>query len=281
MRIKIRYLTISFLSLFVGLITFCPLAKAADRPTISAAERALAMLEVQNTFSKHAYYHTIHAHCEEMEDIWVRKDGEWADTAKWTNPQGIQDGIALIYENYCVDNLEDMKKNLEAISKLYPDKVKNVPENIGTGDRYTVHMQTTPIIEIAGDGKTAKGVWYSPGIMLRAQIVGDKVYERGSWFMEKYAVDFAKEDGKWKIWHFQMFYDPTPPAWGDEVVQPQPIMAEGQAEGQAPVATGGLKTSRPNPDPYTGWSPTWIPGFPELTPRLPEPYYTFSETFSY
>ena len=97
MKSGIKYLTIIFTFLFIVSWGFALGADTKSRKEISTAERALAMLEVQNTFSKHAYYHTIHAHCEEMADIWVRKDGDWGDTAKWTNPQGIQDGIDLIY----------------------------------------------------------------------------------------------------------------------------------------------------------------------------------------
>ena len=39
-----------------------------------------------------------------------------------------------------------------------------------------------------------------------------------------------------------------------------------------------VKPTQPNPDPYTGWTPTWVP---RIQSNLPEPYYTFSETFSY
>ncbi|MDB9822228.1 nuclear transport factor 2 family protein [Deltaproteobacteria bacterium] len=265
MKTKVRYLTILFACIVMVLIVSGGFALGAgNRPTISDAERALAMLEVQNTYSKHAYYHTIGAHCEEMEDIWVKEDGPYAKTATWTNSGGIQEGYALIKQNYCIDNLENKKKRLEEISKIYPE-VKNVPENIGVGSGYTIHTQTTPIIEIAGDGKTAKGLWYSPGITTGVQIIDGKVGVRGGWFMEKYAVDFVKEDGEWKIWHIGMYYDPTPPDWGEER-QAQ----EGQSQ--------GLKVTRPNPDPYKGWSPTWVP---RIVPRFPEPYYTFSETFSY
>ena len=48
---------------------------AKSRPTISAAERALAMWEIQNTMSKHAYYHAAGMHIEELADIWVDADG--------------------------------------------------------------------------------------------------------------------------------------------------------------------------------------------------------------
>jgi len=138
------------------------------RPTISEEQRAYEAREVQNTYSKHAYYHAYpQLYCQELKDIWVSEDGPYAKTARWTNPQGIQEGMALIKKNYCTTNMENLKKNLEKISKIYPE-IKNVPENLRAGSGYTIHTQTTPIIEVAGDGKTAKGMWYSPGISTNA-----------------------------------------------------------------------------------------------------------------
>ena len=253
-----------------------PGGAAKNRPTISSGERALAMLEVQNTFSKHAYYHAIGAHCEEMEDIWVREGGAYAKTATWTTFGSIYEGIPLLKEYYCTDNLKSKKRKLAEISKVYPE-VKNIPENIGIGYGYTIHTQTTPIIEIAGDGKTAKGIWYSPGIGTNVEIRNDKPEISGGWFWEKYAVDFVKEDGKWKIWHFSNVMDPTPNSWGGQ----QGRMMQGPPPGEQEVMQiggGRIMPTRPDPDPYESWSPTTLP---RIYPRFPEPYYTFSETFSY
>jgi hypothetical protein len=57
-----------------------------------------------------------------------------------------------------------------------------------------------PVIEIAGDGKTAKIVCFSRGVKGVAQT---KVQ---SFMAGKYYVDFIKQpDGEWKIWHMQWF----------------------------------------------------------------------------
>jgi hypothetical protein len=60
-----------------------------------------------------------------------------------------------------------------------------------------IHPMSTPVIEIAGDGKTAKGVWDSFGPDIASSD------ELGNWLYVKKAVDFVKEDGVWKIWHMQ------------------------------------------------------------------------------
>jgi len=270
-------------AVFVG----CEKQKAAqepatqERPAISTADRAMAAIEVQNAYSKHAYYHTIGAHCEEMEDIWVKEDGEFAKTAKWTRMGTmVEEGITLIKQHYCTDNEESKKQKLTEISKVYPE-VKDVPENIGIGYGYTIHTQTTPIIEIAGDGKTAKGIWYSPGIGTNVEIRNGKPEISGGWFWEKYAVDFAKEDGKWKIWHLVNVMDPTPQSWGAQqdrqmqAPQGEKAGAGQEPQGQKAEDNQGMK---PAADPYVSWSPTTKS---KIYPKFPEPYYTFSETFSY
>lgn len=227
-------------------------------------ERALAMLEVQNTMSKHAYYHAAGKHAEEMNDIWVSSDGPYAETAKWTNEMGVWEGYDLIYKFYCQASQDGAQLALDVISEHYPE-IENIPENLGIGTGWAMHTQTTAIIEIAGDGKTAKGIWYSPGIANGAVIKDDgTIGISGGWFMEKYGADFVKENGEWKIWHIHMYYDNVPDMWGDvgELV--------GMPETPEP--------SSENPDPYQAWTPTTLQ---KIQPRLPEPYYTFSETFSY
>ncbi|MGF6935530.1 hypothetical protein OKW41_004692 [Paraburkholderia sp. UCT70] len=66
-----------------------------------------------------------------------------------------------------------------------------------------IHYLATPMIEVAADGKTAKGVWRSPGIEAVR-------YEEGKnpvplWSFGAYACDFIYVDGKWKIWHLHWF----------------------------------------------------------------------------
>lgn len=277
MKTKVGYSVVLFTVIVMLLAISGGIAPAKEkRPTISLAERAYEMLEVQNTYSKHAYYHAYpQLYCQELEDIFVSEDGPYAETATWTNPQGIQQGMALIKKNYCTNNMESLKGNLEKISKIYPE-IKNVPENLGAGSAYTIHTQTTPIIEVAGDGKTAKGLWYSPGIATAAVFKDGKVETGGNWFMEKYAVDFVKEDGEWKIWHIGMYYDPTPPTWGSQGDMAEAAQSDDDKE-KSPAA-GGLEMTRPNPNPYEAWTPKSVL---KLEPRFPEPYYTFSETFSY
>ncbi|MDB9822225.1 nuclear transport factor 2 family protein [Deltaproteobacteria bacterium] len=277
METRVKYFLTFFACLIIALGAFggCTQQEVDNSQAIEAqklAQRAIDTLQVQNTMSKHAYYHAAGKHIEEMNDIWVNQDGPSAKSATFSSPNGVWEGMELIMAYYGTYKIEMLKKNLEDISKIYPE-VKNVPENIGIGGEWVIHTNTTPIIEVAGDGMTAKGIWYSPGISQSVMINDGKAETRGGWFWEKYAADFVKEDGEWKLWHLQMYYDNTPPGWGAER-EAEPFLQVGERT-EAPSFP---QATRPNPDPYVRWSPTAVP---RIQPRFPEPYYTFSETFSY
>jgi hypothetical protein len=264
---------------------------SSRRPTISAGERVLAFMEVQNTFGKHSYYHAASRHIDELADVWVKEDGPYAATAKWTSNSGIIEGMNHIRKFYGDNLMEHLKNLLASTSKIIPE-IKNVPENLGVGFGYEMNFLTTPVIEIADDGKTAKGIWYSPGVNIVGSVMEEgKTSMRGDWRMTKYGVDFVKEDGKWKIWHIRIYLDNTPPGWsyenGQAVNEPAGALGTGAPGISAPV--GGIEEGHPssaisdvslkkNPDPYKSWNPIRAQ---RIEPKFPEPYYTFSETFSY
>ena len=60
------------------------------------------------------------------------------------------------------------------------------------------------MLYIAGDGKTARGLWYSAGQETIMQADGTaKAY----WTMDNMSADFVKENGDWKIWHLVVCSD--------------------------------------------------------------------------
>jgi hypothetical protein len=277
----------------------------SKKPTISEGEAAYAAWQVQNLMSKHCFYHAAGMHVEELDDIWVDADGPNAKTATFASPNWIMVGIEGIMKNYGEGHQADKESALESISKLYPE-VENIPENIGAGSEWAMHTNTTPVIEVAGDGKTAKGIWYSPGMGLNPHVQGDGVSVGSTFFWEKYGADFIKEDGVWKMWHCQMWYDFTPSlpssmtANLSTATQDDSMMQGGPGGGQggAPPAGGGQGGQAVNgmeagtrmtgdsdalmidnaENNYQTWSATRVP---TIEPRFPEPYYTFSETFAY
>lgn len=62
-----------------------------------------------------------------------------------------------------------------------------------------IHYLATPMIEVAGDGQTAKGVWRSPGVEAVVFPGDDK--PTPLWSFGSYAVDFIRIGDRWKIWH--------------------------------------------------------------------------------
>jgi hypothetical protein len=301
MKVKVKLLIIFFVCLMIGTIALWRNVQSKEqRQMISTGGRAQAIWEVQNVMSKHAFYKQINKHCEEMTDIWVMENGPYDKTATWTSQFGVEVGIAQIKLNYCTACIDDMKKKLEEINKVYP-AIKNTPENIGIGYMYFMHTNLLPVIEIAGDGKTAKGIWYSIGLSIQPSVGSDGRATVGShWAPEKYAVDFIKEDGKWKIWHFVNVFEPS----SSEMMQA--FNQEEQAEQDQNKNQGSLKMPEIKMKPvgqrgvlpggdtsgvmgivhnitriatdFHVWTPTTVP---KIYPKFPEPYYTFSETFSY
>jgi len=260
-------------------------AVASERPTITKGEHAYIALQVQNTMSKHAYYHAAGMNLEEVDTLWVKRDGDLAESATFASPMWVMAGVETVRNAYGLENQKNRENALKAIQKIYPD-LDFTEANLGAGHEWAMHTNTTPIIEVAGDGKTAKGVWYSPGVGLMAKIVGDDAQVGSVFFWEKYAADFALEDGKWKIWHLQMAYDFTPGFPSEMTDRFAKIVGEKDVEEgpggpmrEAGEREGGLPPGFQKPA-YS--YPIYEPGRPGLIyPRLPEPYYTFAETFSY
>jgi hypothetical protein len=73
-------------------------------------------------------------------------------------------------------------------------------------------MQLSPIIDVAPDGRTAKGRWY--GFGANASPVKDGVFQ--GWMDGVYENEYIKEDGRWKIWKlgwYMYFFAPYFKGW--------------------------------------------------------------------
>jgi hypothetical protein len=262
--------------IFISICILATLSAHAQkqRKTVSDGERAYATIQVQNLMSKHEYYHAADMNREEVDALWVDAKGVNAATATFSSPGWVMNGIATIRGAYGDEN---QKRKEEALAKLSKadTSVKNIPANLGAGHEWVMHTSTTPVIEVAGDGKTAKGIWYSPGMGLMTRIdSAGNVKVGGTFFWEKYGADFIKENGVWKIWHMQMAYDFTPSIdnsnWTDFSKKMGPV--EAGERGEMPKGFSKPKYSYPSYSPQRA---------PKIYPPIPEPYYTFKETFSY
>ncbi len=128
----------------------------------------------------------------------------------------------------------------------------------------------TPVIEVAEDGKTAKGLWFCPGLGTLPKSTDGKL--QALWWWSKRAYDFIKEDGKWKIWHYHVypvFCCPYDKSWVDV----------GAWDAWADAAPDADEFKPDKPTTYRWLYSETTPL--EYVPPAPEPYRTFDETFSY
>jgi len=194
-------------------------------------------------------------------------------------------GIETIRGAYGQGSRKDAESARHALSAIDPS-VKDTAEFFGAGAEWVMHTSTTPVIEIAGDGKTAQGAWYSPGMGVMPQIVDGKVKLQAMMFWEKYGADFIKEDGVWKIWHLQMAYDfvpGLPPEMVEELKKKLGDLAYKGGTTTLQVEAGERMGAELPPGfskpkyVYPAYSPQRATA---IFPHLPRPYYTFGETFN-
>jgi len=266
---------------------------ASDFKTLQKQIQRLSdMTEIQKVMSKHAFYYSSGQHRRELKECWAMNMSDVSfgqDEGTWVGPESINKSYG--------DYFDYMRtRDLAALNKLHPE-VANTKENWGAGTSM-FHSLTTPIIEVAGDGKTAKAIWYSPGYV--SQTPGG--VPDSMWMWERYGVDFIKVDGAWKIWHLRIYTDFSSPrttmggggsgapagqaqgAGGAPAGQAQGTAVEGQAPTGSPI--GGMDSNKPamqaGPDDEDASNPQSRQfKVPKEVPKMPEPYQTFSETFSY
>lgn len=201
-------------------------------------ERLQAFVEIQNLMSKYEYLHTSENH-QETADMFTKKAPDVRSEMQWGVYEG-NESIQRLYVGYHTQDFEEA--------------------HIG---RFGILPVTNGIVEVAGDGKTAKGMWISTGFVMMA---GDKPRMMHAWC--KYGIDFKKEDGKWKFWHVQV-YDIMFIPWD----------AKSLAEHKAQTERELPANIAPDRPPTYKWSYS-LTGKTENMPPPPEPYETWDERTS-
>jgi hypothetical protein len=225
---------------------------------------------------------------EQIRDIWAQHQPDVA----FIQPTEMRIGLDNIIAYYCDWWDERRKDRLKDIRKLFPE-IPDDPKYELVGWQ-KMHTNTTPNIQIAGDGKTAKGSWESPGYI--TEFGGGSFM--ASWMWERYFVDFIKEDGQWRIWHANLLVQMSAAPgvnWAEASLEQVKGGAGGR--GGAPGGRGGAPGGAAGGG-MSGMPEGAVPAKTELRcqtfavnklcglltpgfPRPPEPYYTFSETHSY
>lgn len=180
----------------------------------------------------------------------------------------IENMFALKIPGVRAEMLWGVYEGAEGIRKLYSGLYKSLMgENLNPGIM-VVRINANPVIEIAGDGKTAKAVCRS---------LGHETWQpRGElqpfWAYGKRAFDFVKEDGKWRIWHYHEyggFYTPYNKSW-----------LEGFEHPLYPYPDDYPDEFKPDDPPTTYWMYKPAETLP-YQPVPPEPYEIWDERTSY
>jgi hypothetical protein len=120
----------------------------AEPGAAQLAQRAADVQDIQNVMGWHVWYHAHYLSDVELDKVWV-STRPYVDTAVWA--QNSNTGRAWM-------------RSVRITAKVDPKTQAGA---------FQFHTLTSPIIVIADDRKTAKGVWYTPGM------VGG--YRGGSW----------------------------------------------------------------------------------------------------
>lgn len=160
----------------------------------------------------------------------------------------------------------------DLLMRLFPEQLKGktAEELYGIGV-FDLLSTTNSVIEIAGDGETAKGMWHCFGKPVDVNEYGPLAY----WVFGTFCVDFVKEDGQWKLWHMMFLEDIHFPAgvnWSTNSHSYPELPEFAELKGNfipCPNVPTTLRERYSMDRPFT------------QLPDFPEPYDTFAETFSY
>lgn len=167
--------------------------------------------QVENLKAIHAYTHARNWPVEEWSNIW-----DLSDDCSWAHGFGRWRGGYKVYLNSVTEWDIPTFTNYMKLYKLYPDVMGMDPRPLNFSP---VHNLSSDIIEVADDGKSARGAFLTPGNIY--EYLKPQQRRRAIFMWERYGADFVcDEDGHWKYLHehvcpdFQGNYDDV--NWGLE-----------------------------------------------------------------
>lgn len=223
--------------------------------------------DVKNQLGKFVHYLLLKQEAKLFDDLWsTREDVAYGTNEGWyVGPEAIR-GYYGWFPGYTA-------KVAACLKAKFPDKLegKTDEEIFGIG-LMELKSISNYVIEVAEDGETAKAFCCVFGY-------NTTVDQRGpisNWILGTVVADFVYENDQWKIWHMQYLEDINKPAgsdWGAKEEKAFPELSEfAELKGLTPPAPNKPCVLRQR---YTG-SRSATP-----LPKLPVPYTTFAETFSY
>ncbi len=240
----------------------------ASEKTVLAADKWMAQRQVQNLMGRYVNDTMLKRQDILFEKYWCAADKEPVYAAN----EGWYVGAEAVKGYYDAEfaNTEARSRLMKSLFPDYLGKRFSDIELHGVGE-LPVDALTTPVVEVADDLRTAKGVWYYMGVDSGLYASGPTSF----WDYGFFAGDFVCEDGAWKIWHLQRISDMRVPAGKDWSSDWEPYP-------ELPEFASLREQTLPEPTVKQTIREVYTPGRPtSKLVRVPEPYATFSETFSY
>ena len=232
-------------------------AMAAQLPALEeAASRADAYRQVCNAQASHNWGYYQHLHKDELDRYWAQT----VDDIVYAHGREAFYGHDSTYQYY-IETPKRMCENgrINAL-KNYGIRVEP-PEGPG----YRVHnVISSPVVEVAGDGKTAQGIWMAHTFMSQIDPDGGASPSFG---LAKYGDEFYCENGVWKMWHRRDYVDSMLPCVR---------LDRDPFENNHPMFQNGVKTIAQEGDMiYKPYSCT------KREPAIPSPYPAWDDSRSY
>ena len=201
--------------------------------------------EVQNLMAKHQYLYAA-GMLPECTDLFAKR------------------GDSLVHFSW------GCYKGWDSINNLYTNILaKTGPDSLGPGVMYE-HGLMTPCIQVAGDGETAKGAWWSMGHEAAPENATKGAPIRAYWSYVKFAADFIKDGDAWYLWHLAyigMFSTEYHKSWVDRATPPEGV--------EWTISKADLKPDAPPFIADNSYSQKTM--YRKYLPASPEPYETYDE----
>ena len=212
-----------------------------EQELLLQAERLEAIQACRNLMGKYSYYHTAFRNKDYMK-LWIKRDD-----CLLVMPFGKFYGYNGVYRCYAENHGDRSDPDFESYAK----------------GLMMMHQMDTEVIEVAADGKTAKGCWISPG----HETSPAPGKEKGAWSWGKYYVEFMKDeaDGKWKFWKlrlYPLFLMPVDHSWAEPAIE---IQGRGKIE--------GIPMDAPLDEPPYEYAPDRV--YPADEPEPPKAYESY------
>ena len=253
--------------------------------------------QIENLKAIHAYTHARNWPVEEWSNIW-----DLSDDCSWAHGFGRWRGGYKVYLNSVTEWDIPTFTNYMKLYKLYPDVMGMDPRPLNFSP---VHNLSSDIIEVADDGKSARGAFLTPGNIY--EYLKPQQRRRAIFMWERYGADFVcdengylkylheqvcpdfqgnYDDVNWGLEAYQVATDPShrnsaaPPPDADSAGHPDGVNASGPApEGPPPDAGGPRDMMLDDPGPLHKEYEFLMPI--QNTCPWPEPYETLDNNNTY